>query len=158
MSDKPISSFMSHERIFTDVAPGERDDVIKAVVERLCASGAIDEEKTTTVFRAVLQRERKGSTGIGRGIAIPHCKTSAVEEPIVAFAKPVEPIPFGATDGAPVHSLFCVVSPLDAADVHVSILRWIAKIARDDYYSKLLATTRDPQSLYELFREIDGVA
>ncbi len=158
MSDNRISSFISPERIFTDIAPGERDDVIKSVVERLCASGAIDEEKTTTVYRAVLQRERKGSTGIGRGIAIPHCKTSAVESPIVGFAKPVEPIPYGATDGAPVHSLFCVVSPLDAADTHVAILRWIAGIARNDYYAKLLSTTSDPQSLFELFQEIDGVA
>ena len=96
-----------------------------------------------------------GSSSRGRGIAIPHCKTSAVDKPFVAFAKPVEPIPYGATDGAPVHSLFVVVSPLEAADEHVSILRWIAGIARSDYYAKLLSTTRDPQSLFELFHEID---
>ena len=151
-----ISSYCAVERIFTDVPPGERDDVLKTIVDRFAASGAFAADKATTVYRAVLLRERKGSTGIGRGIAIPHCKTSAVTEPVMAFAKTVEPVPFGATDGAPVHSLFMVVSPLESADEHVAILRWIAQIARSDYYAKLLSTTTDPESLYELFLEIDG--
>lgn len=155
MSTAPISSYVSRDLILTDIPPGERDDVLKSVVERMSAAGAFAEDKVTTVFRAILSRERKGSTGIGRGIAIPHCKTSAVETPRIAFAKPVEPVPYGATDGAPVHSLFVVVSPMEAAEEHVGILRWIAAIARSDYYSKLLSTTSDPQSLYELFHEID---
>ncbi len=153
-----ISSYISRERIFPDIAPGEREDVLKAIVDRIVLTGAFAEDKATTVYRAVLQRERKGSTGIGRGIAIPHCKTSAIAEPMITFAKTAEPVPYGATDGAPVHSLFMVVSPLESADDHVAILRWIAQIARDDYYSKLLRTTTDPQSLYELFLEIDGRA
>jgi len=158
VSTPDISSYLDPARIFTDVPPGERDDVLKTIVERLVEAGTITEEKSTTVYRAILQRERKGTTGIGRGIAIPHCKTSAVDAPFVAFAKPVEPIPYGATDGAPVHSLFLVVSPLEAAEEHVSILRWIAGIARSDYYAKVLSTTDDPQSLFELFLEIDGRA
>jgi len=158
VSTVPISSYVDKNLIVTDIAPGERDDVLKTIVERLSAAGAFAEDKVTTVFRAILQRERRGSTGIGRGIAIPHCKTSAIDAPVIGFAKPVEPIPYGATDGAPVHSLFVVVSPLEAAEEHVAILRWIAGIARSDYYSKLLSTTSDPQSLYELFHEIDGVA
>ena len=158
MSSAPISSYLARDLIVTDIAPGERDDVLKAVVERLAEAGAFSADKVTTVYRAILARERKGSTGIGRGIAIPHCKTSAVEAPLIGFAKPVEPIPYGATDGAPVHSLFVVVSPAEAADVHVAILRWIAAIARSDYYAKLLSTTQDPQSLYELFHEIDSGA
>ena len=158
MSTTPISSYLDKALIVTDIAPGERDDVLKSIVERISAAGAFAEDKVTTVFRAILQRERRGSTGVGRGIAIPHCKTSAVDAPVISFAKPIEPVPYGATDGAPVHSLFVVISPLEGADEHVAILRWIAGIARSDYYSKLLATTRDPQSLYELFHEIDGVA
>jgi mannitol/fructose-specific phosphotransferase system IIA component (Ntr-type) len=158
VSTAPISSYVVRDLIFTDIPPGERDDVPKSVTERMAEAGAFPADKVTTVYRAILARERKGSTGIGRGIAIPHCKTSAVEKPLIGFSKPVEPIPYGATDGAPVHSLFVVVSPAEASDEHVDILRWIAGIARSDYYAKLLSTTRDPQSLFELFHEIDGRA
>src|SRR5688572_17357868 len=135
--------------------PGERDDVLKDFVDRLVAAGAFPADAGTTVLRAVLKRERVGSTGVGRGIAIPHAKTSAVTAPIVAFARLAEPIPYGATDGADVHSLFLVVSPAEEGEGHVAILKWIASIVRSDYYSKVLRNTADPDSLYSLFLETD---
>lgn len=150
-----IRDHLPREHVFVDVAPGERDDVIRGVVERLSTSGAFEEDAVLTVFRGILKRERVGSTGLGRGIAIPHCRTSAVEQPVVAFAKLVEPIDYGATDGAPVHSLFMVISPLEARDEHVGILSWIARMARSEYYTNLLRTTRDADSLHELFLEVD---
>jgi mannitol/fructose-specific phosphotransferase system IIA component (Ntr-type) len=134
---------------------GDRDDVLRAFVDHLVASGALAEAAGTTALRAVLKRERVGSTGVGRGIAIPHAKTSAVSAPIVAFARVAEPIPYGASDGADVHSLFLVLSPAEAHDEHVVILKWIAAIARSDYYSKVLKNTSDPDSLHSLFLEAD---
>ncbi len=158
MSAEHISSYIPQSHIFPTLPPGERDDVLRAIVDQLAEAGAFDTERATTVYRAVLQRERVGSTGVGRGIAIPHCKTSAVEAPVVAFAKTVEPIDYGATDGAPVHSMFLVVSPAKSGDAHVAILRWIAQVARNDYYAKVLRSTTDAASLHSLFREIDGIA
>jgi PTS system fructose-specific IIA component/PTS system nitrogen regulatory IIA component len=142
--------------VIVGLAPAERDDVLKDFVDRLVALGAFPEEAGTTVLRAVLKRERVGSTGVGRGIAIPHAKTSAIEKQIVAFARVAEPIPYGATDGADVHSLFLVLSPAEAHDDHMTILKWIASIARSDYYSKVLKNTSDPDSLHSLFLETDG--
>jgi mannitol/fructose-specific phosphotransferase system IIA component (Ntr-type) len=66
-----------------------------------------------------------------------------------------EPIPYGASDGADVHSLFLVLSPAEAHEEHVAILKWIASIARSDYYSKVLTNTSDPDSLHSLFLETD---
>ncbi len=158
MSVMKISSYIRRDLVFSDIPPGDRDDVLRHAVDRLVDADALTADSGQTVYRGILKRERIGSTGIGRGIAIPHCKTSAVETPFVSFMKPVEPVEYGATDGAPVHSLFVVISPLKAADEHLAIMRWIAKIARNDYYAKLLSTTRDPDSLHELFHEIDGAA
>jgi mannitol/fructose-specific phosphotransferase system IIA component (Ntr-type) len=152
------SSYLDRRYVFVGIPAGDRDDVLKDFVDRLVAAGAFGEDAATTVLRAVLKRERVGSTGVGRGIAIPHAKTSAVTSPIVAFARLSEPIPYGATDGADVASLFLVLSPAEAGDVHMAVLKWIATIARSDYYSNVLRNTSDPDSLHSLFLETDGSA
>ena len=110
-----FATLLRREQVFTDVPAGNRDDVLRAVLDRLVGCGAFDEEASTTVLRAILKRERTGTTGIGRGIAIPDCKTAAVTKPVVAFARTAAPIDFGAADGDPVQSLFVVVSPPEAA-------------------------------------------
>ncbi len=158
MSQAKPSSHLQRKYVFTGLAPGERDSVLRNVVDRLVSAGAFDEPAGTTVLRAILKRERVGTTGVGRGIAIPHAKTSAVSEVVVSYARLVEPIDYGATDGELVHSLFLVVSPPEAGEEHISVLRWIASIARSDYYAKVLGNTTDPDSLYSLFLETDGRA
>lgn len=158
MSTAKPSSYLDRRNVIVGLPPSERDEALRVFVERLVAAGTFAEAAGTTVLRAVLKRERVGSTGVGRGIAIPHAKTSAVEAPVVAFARVAEPIPYGAADGADVHSLFLVVSPAEATAEHVAILKWIASIARSDYYSKVLANTSEPDSLHSLFLETDGQA
>lgn len=153
-----FSSLLPREQVYVDVPGAEREDVLRSVLDRMTAQGVFDGEAATTILRAVLKRERTGTTGIGRGIAIPHCKTSAVSGPTVAFARTAGPVPYGALDGDPVHSLFLVVSPPEAGDAHVEILRSVAKLARDDYAVRVLRNTSDPVSLWELFRELDGKA
>ena len=155
MTTKKPSSYLDRSHVITGLPPGQRDDVLKDFMDRLVAAGAFPEAAATTVLRGVLKRERVGSTGVGHGIAIPHAKTSAVEAPIVAYARLAEPIPYGAADGVDVHSLFLVVSPAEG-EGHIAILKWIASIARSDYYSKVLKNTSDPDSLYQLFLESDA--
>jgi len=155
---KKPSQFLERRSVIVGLAPAERDEVLRAFVDRLVAEGVLEEPAGTSVLRAVLKRERVGSTGVGRGIAIPHAKTSAIETPVIAFARLATAIPYGASDGADVHSLFLVVSPAESHEQHVAILKWIASIARSDYYSKVLANTSEPDSLHSLFLETDGQA
>ena len=150
------SSYLDPHHVFVGLPSGDREEVLKHFVDRLVALGAFGEAEGTTVLRAVLKRERVGSTGVGHGIAIPHAKTSAVAKPMVAYARTQTPIPYGSADGVDVHSLFLVVSPPEAAEEHIAILRWLASIARSDYYTKVLRNTTDPESLYSLFLETDG--
>ena len=156
MQPRKPSFHLERHHVIVGLAPAERDEVLRDFIERLVAAGAFPEAAGTTVLRAVLKRERVGSTGVGRGIAIPHAKTAGIERPMVAYGRLAEPIPYGATDGGDVHSLFLVVSPPEANEEHIAVLRWIASIARSDYYSKVLRNTTDPDSLFGLFLETDG--
>ena len=82
----------------------------------------------------------------------------ALGPPSAAGLSPSGFSPVPATDGADVHSLVLVVSPAEAHEEHIAILKWIAAIARSDYYSKVLRNTADPGLLYSLFLETDGTA
>jgi mannitol/fructose-specific phosphotransferase system IIA component (Ntr-type) len=153
-----LTEHLERRLVFGGVSAADRDDVIRAVVDCVVEAGGLDRRKASFVLRFVKERERVGTTGIGRGIALPHCKTNVVDRPLVAFARLSAAVDYGATDGEPVHSVFLIASPPESADLHVAILRTVAKLARDDYYARILRNTTDPGSLFELFREADGKA
>ncbi len=153
-----ISSYLDQRHVLSEFPAGERTDVLRRLVGSLVELGDVAERSVKTVLSGVLEREKVGSTGIGRGIAVPHTKTNVVSAPVMLFARMVEPIPYAAIDGAPVHSLFLVVSPRKADDEHLAIVKWVAQLARSDYYAAILKNTTDPASLFELFREIDDDA
>jgi mannitol/fructose-specific phosphotransferase system IIA component (Ntr-type) len=150
-----VSQYLSRSHVLSGVPAADRDDAVRASIELLAEAGAIPAKSVRTIVKGILEREVLGSTGIGKGIAIPHVKTRVVDEPIVAYARLADGVEFGATDGAPVQSLFFVISPFSAAEDHVAILRWISRIARSDYYAKILANTSSADSLHDLFQEID---
>lgn len=150
-----VSQYLPRCNVITGLDVEDREEAIRRAVDALAEAGTVPAKSARTVVKGILDREEMGSTGIGRGIAIPHVKTRVVETPVVAYAKLQSPIDYGATDGAPVHSLFLVISPFKSAEEHVAILRWISRIARSDYYAKILANTSSADSLHDLFHEID---
>ena len=151
-----LTRHLERRHVFGGVVATDRDDLVRAVIDRVVDAGGLDRKKASFILRFVRERERVGSTGIGRGIALPHCKSNVVDQPLIAFARLAGTVDYGATDGEPVHSVFLIASPPEAAEVHVSILKSVAKIARDDYYARILRNTTDPDSLFDLFREADG--
>ncbi len=110
--------------VMTDV-PGEcRMDLLREIVARLPLPEGEDRAYITEM---ILAREALASTGIGRGIAVPHARTPVVvrlDRPMVAVAYPRHPIPFDAPDGVPVHALFTLLSPTSAA--HLEMLGHLA--------------------------------
>lgn len=151
-----ITDYLVRAHVFSPLPADDRSQVIRAVIDNLVACDSIPDKSSKTVVKGILERESLGSTGIGRGVAIPHMKSRVVEQPVVAFARLADPIDYDAVDGAPVHSLFFVVSPQKMADEHLAILKWVTQIARSSYYTNILRNTSDPDSLHELFCEIDG--
>ena len=150
-----VSQYLHRNHVLTGVPATDRDEAVRACIERLAAVGALPQKSVRTVVKGILEREEHGSTGIGRGIAIPHVKTKVIETPVVAYARLEAGVEYGATDGGRVSCLFFVLSPFAAAEEHVAILRWISRIARSEYYAKILANTTSADSLHDLFQEID---
>ena len=114
--------------IFRGLPGRSREEVLSELSQRICAEGLISDGADLTA--RLLAREKLGCTGLGGGIAIPHCKLPDIGDVVVAVASTEAPVDFGAPDGNPVHLIFLVVSPSHAAAAHLQALARISRLLR----------------------------
>lgn len=128
----------------------DKPDVMRELVQILADAGEIDD--FDAVLQAVQDREDKGSTGLEKGIAVPHCKSSAVST--LKFAMGVAPqgIDFDAMDSRPSKLFFLLVAAPNQAGPHVEALAEIAKLARSNAFCNALIAAETPQEVVELMQ------
>ncbi len=100
------------------------------------------------VLDGLEQREALGSTGFGRGVAIPHCRSSAVNRPTMCVLKLEQPVDFKAADAMPVSLVFGLVSPENAGATHLHALAAISRLMRDEAKMTALTDAPDSEALY----------
>ena len=105
------------------------------------------------LFDALLQRERLGSTGLGRGIAVPHVKFKSLTDIVCIFARLDTPIDFEATDNEPVDLIFLLLAPEHASGDHLKALARISRLLREPEVSAQLRTSRDSETLLSVLRQ-----
>jgi mannitol/fructose-specific phosphotransferase system IIA component (Ntr-type) len=141
--------------ILPELKATTKEAVIREMVESLKSVGSIPGGDTEDIVRAILKRELLGSTGIGRGVAIPHTKHGSVERLIgtVALSKPG--VNFDSLDGEPVHVFVLLISPQDRPGDHLRALENVSRSLRDDGFVRSLrhATTRE--GIWDLLTEAD---
>jgi mannitol/fructose-specific phosphotransferase system IIA component (Ntr-type) len=139
-----------------DLKAKDKKGAIRELVQRLATQGRLKEDDSRKVERLVNKREGQGSTGIGKGLAIPHAKgCPQVDAVLGVFARSTAGILFDAVDGGLVHLIFLVVSPEEQAEVHLAIMRKIATLHRDEKTLKFLTATESVESVLEIFKEVD---
>lgn len=107
------------------------------------------QDQSETVFNNFLARERLGSTGIGTGVAVPHCRTSGVKKIHGCLAKLETPVDFDALDDLPVDLVFALVVPEEKNEEHLSTLAGIAHIMQTDSYREILRNCNSNQELFD---------
>lgn len=100
------------------------------------------------ILEGLEQREALGSTGFGRGVAIPHCRSDKVKRPTVVLLKLEHPVDFAAADAMPVSVVFGLVSPENAGATHLHALAAISRPTRDEAMLQMLLDARDSDALY----------
>ena len=143
-----MSDFVVRDAIVPDLAAINKEGVIREMVESLRAAGQFRGTDLEDVVKAILKRELLGSTGIGRGVAIPHTKHNSVERLIGTVAVSQRGVAFESLDGEPVHVLVLLISPQDRPGDHLRALENVSRSLRDDSFVRSLraATTRDEVS------------
>jgi PTS system nitrogen regulatory IIA component len=96
------------------------------------------------------ERERLGSTGFGRGVAIPHARIAGLQRPVAALLKLRQPIDFAAADGLPVDLVFGLLSPENSGATHLHALAAISRLMRDERVHDALSEAPDEEALFSL--------
>ncbi|HZV04548.1 MAG TPA: PTS sugar transporter subunit IIA [Gemmataceae bacterium] len=140
-----MSDFVVREAIIPDLPGTNKEGVIRAMVESLRTAGQFRGADLEDIIRAILKREFLGSTGIGRGVAIPHTKHTSVERLVGTVAISHKGIAFDSLDGEPVHVFVLLISPQDRPGDHLRALENVSRSLRDDNFVRALrgATTRE---------------
>jgi PTS system nitrogen regulatory IIA component len=140
-----MSDFVVRESIVPELTATTKDGVIREMVESLRSAGFFKGGEPEDIVKAILKREQLGSTGIGRGVAIPHTKHNSVDRLIGTVAVSRPGVAFDSVDGEPVHVLVLLVSPQDRPGDHLRALENVARSMRDDGFVRSLrqATTRE---------------
>ncbi len=151
-----LVDLLSKSMLVMDLKAKDKKGAIREVVGRLVTHGKLKDDDARKVERLVQKRESQGSTAIGKGLAIPHAKGCPQVETLQGvFARSQSGISFEAVDGGLVYLIFLVVSPENQADEHLSIMKKIAALHRDEKTLKFLTTTSSVDSVIEIFKEID---
>ncbi|MBY0525009.1 MAG: PTS sugar transporter subunit IIA [Gemmataceae bacterium] len=140
-----MTDFVVREAIIPELTATTKDGVIREMIEGLRAAGYFKGGEPEDIVKAILKREQLGSTGIGRGVAIPHTKHNSVDRLIGTVAVSKVGVAFDSVDGEPVHVLVLLVSPQDRPGDHLRALENVARSMRDDGFVRSLrqATTRE---------------
>ncbi len=148
--------FVSRDAIRTSLDVDDKEQVIQAMATALLESGKITEDQHKSIVEAVLKREELGSTGIGRGVAVPHTKHPSVDELVGTVAVSEDGVDFDSLDGEKVHLLFLLISPPDRPGDHLRALENISRQLRDDTFCKLLKQSKTSDDVWQLLEEADN--
>ena len=138
-----LREFFAEEAVKLDLEGTSKDDILKELIGLL----TLGEKDEGMLFKMLKRRENLGSTGIGRGIAIPHCRSLVVNKLRVAFGRKRDGVDFKAIDDKPVHFFFLIVAPpLEVSNQYLPVLGKIAQFSKEaDVPERLLALTDSAQ-------------
>jgi nitrogen PTS system EIIA component len=145
-----LREFFTEDSIELDLKGDNKDEVLKEMIALL----GLDEKSETILFKMLKRRENLGSTGIGRGIAIPHCRSLVVNKLRVAFGRKPGGLDFKAIDEQPVHNVFLIVAPpLEVSNQYLPVLGKIAQFSKEPDVAGRLAEIEEPGDFLVLLEE-----
>ena len=145
-----LREFFSEDAIKLELEGTSKDDVLMELIGLL----KLDEKNEQMLFKMLKRRENLGSTGIGRGIAIPHCRSLVVQKLRVAFGRKRAGLDFKAIDDKPVHFLFLIVAPpLEVSNQYLPVLGKIAQFAKEADVPERLLQLTEPSQFMKLLEE-----
>lgn len=145
-----LREFFSPETVNLDLEAETKDDALKELV----ALFGLDEKSEGILFKMLKRRENLGSTGIGRGIAIPHCRSLVVTRLRVAFGRKLSGLDFKAIDEKPVRHVFLIVAPpLEVSNQYLPVLGKIAQFGKESDVPDALADLETPDEFMSLLED-----
>jgi mannitol/fructose-specific phosphotransferase system IIA component (Ntr-type) len=150
-----LQDFIVDEAIVANLAATDRDAAIRELLESLSTTGAIPGDAVDEVVAAVIKREQNGSTGFGRGVAVPHVKHARIKKIAGTIGRSATGIDFAALDHQPVYSIVLLLSPENQPQQHLQAMNIIFTNLQKDMFRKFLKQADTQQKIAELLDEAD---
>jgi nitrogen PTS system EIIA component len=145
-----LREFFDREAVTLDIQAEAKDEILRELIALL----KLDEKNEGILFKMLKRRENLGSTGIGRGIAIPHCRSLVVNRLRVAFGRKPAGVDYNAIDNQPVHYFFLIVAPpLEVSNQYLPVLGKLAQFAKDPDITQRLADLNTADEFLALLAE-----
>ncbi len=151
-----FADFISRRAIRAELVAEDKEGVIREMIQALLDAGKIEASEFESIVKAILKREELGSTGIGRGVAVPHTKHPSVDRLMGTVAISREGVDFDSLDGEKVQLLFLLISPPDRPGDHLRALENISRQLRDDTFCKFLKKAKSAEEIEQLLDEADN--
>ena len=150
-----FADFIVMKSIQPNITAINKEDVLRELIDGLVKAGQIPESEKDSVCGAVMERENLGSTGIGRGVAVPHAKHPAVDRPVGTVALSRKGVDFNSLDGDPVHLFFALVSPPERSADHLAALGYISRQIQNNLFCRLLRQAKTAKDIWQILEEAD---
>jgi len=148
-----LIDLLDKENITLDMKAHDKKSAIKELINLLVESGKVKD--ADEVFRAVYEREKIGTTGIGQNVAIPHGKTTAIKKITGAVGISRKGIEFQSLDGEPVNIVFLLLGPEDISGEHLKALARVARLFKDKFTRDALKNAESPERIIEIIKKED---
>ncbi|MHC4424876.1 MAG: PTS sugar transporter subunit IIA [Planctomycetota bacterium] len=151
-----FADFVCFEATIPELRARDRDGAIAELVLSLDKAGRLGKCECEEVTGGVIKREREASTGIGKGVAMPHVKHGAVEDVVAVIGQSGAGIDFSALDKQPVYSVILLISPVDDPDIHLEAIESVFKHLQRERFRRFLRLCRSSEQIEEFLIEADG--
>ena len=152
-----LLGFLSEDAVLLDMNASTKEEAIRELIKVVVDAGELEPGKSEAVFKQVLEREARGSTGLGGGLAIPHVKDCPHVKGLTgAFGRSEGGIPFDAVDGNPVHLVFLILGGGGSTPQHLEVLKKLAALRLNEHFVRFLRDAKDASAATDTIKEMAG--
>jgi len=151
-----LKEFIIADAIVPDLQSSDRDGVIQELVSSLAEAGAISKESVPEIVAALIKREQNGSTGFGKGVAVPHVKHASVTKMVGTVGRSVSGVDFAALDHQPVYSIVLLLSPENLPQQHLQAMNIVFSNLQKDMFRRFLRQSDTKAKIMDLMEEADA--
>ena len=150
-----FEDFVCFDATIPEFQTSDRDGTIEELISSLDKAGKLGNGNSKAITRAVIKRENEASTGMGKGVAVPHVKHKAVKDVVAVIGLSGVGIDFSALDKQPVYSIILLISPASEPDKHLQAMENIFRNLQYEKFRSFLRQCRSAEQIEDLLRETD---
>lgn len=150
-----LSDFIVQDAIIADLQASDRNGAIRELVTSLATAGGIPESAVEDLVAALIKREQNGSTGFGKGVAVPHVKHPQVKKMVGTVGRSAAGIDFAALDHQPVYSIVLLLSPENQPQQHLQAMNIVFSNLQKDMFRRFLRQSETREGIIDLLNEAD---